>query len=59
MNARATWSIRAPVSSMARNAKVMPPRLTMELATALVTISRFSGWPARCSANCSRIGAGK
>ena len=58
-NARATCSGVAPVSSVARNANVMPPRLTIELTTELVMISRRSGCPASWSPYCSRIGAGK
>ena len=47
--ARVTCSGVAPVSSDARKANVMPPRLIIVLTTALVMISRRSGWLASLS----------
>src|SRR5665647_3490008 len=57
--ARVTCSGVAPVSSDARKANVMPPRLTIELTTALVMISRRRGWLANLSWYFSRMGLGK
>ena len=57
--ARVTCAGVAPVSSVARKANVMPPRLTMELTTPLVMISRRSGWLASLSWYFSLIGLGK
>ena len=47
LEARAISTGPAPVSSPARNAKVMPPRLTMSFTTTVVMIWRRSGWESR------------
>ena len=57
--ARAICAGSAPVSSMARCTKVVPPRLTMSLTTQVVMISWCSGWLARSSANRCAISGGK
>ena len=49
----------APVSSLSRNAKVIPDLSTMSLTTAVVMISRCSRCDCIRSAYRSRSGAGK
>ena len=57
--ARVTSTGPAPVSSPARKANVIPPRLTMSFTTTVVTIWRRSGCVSRMASYLLESGLGK